>query len=493
VLFNQFHDILGGTSLEAAYEDARDLHGEAMAIGSRGLNYAIQSLAWNIDIAHEEGMTPIVVFNPHSWPTKVDVEVDLGGLKPTDTLLDDQGNQIPMQSVRPPAVVGGWRGRMSFLADLPPLGYRVYRLMAGTLTHDPSPIVMGEGGESHRIENARFRLAIDPAAGCIASLYDKKHQVEVFRGAARAIVLDDPSDTWSHGVYQFHDAIGAFAARSVRLVEYGPVKSVLRVESEYGASRLTQAFTLYHELDVIEAAVTVDWREQFKALKLTFPVNLNFLKATYEIPYGHIVRPANGEEEPGQSWLDVSGEARGADIPYGVSLLNDGKYSFDVRDNELSLTVLRSPIYAHHHPTLPQPGELYSFIDQGIQRFHYAILPHAGSWEQAGTVRRAAELNQRPIALVETYHAGPLPQRDSYLSVDQETVVVSAVKRAEDGDDLVIRCYETAGAATPATIRLPKWGRTIETTLGPCEIKTFRIPRDSAQPVKETNMLEWDA
>src|SRR5262245_60444587 len=84
VLFNQFHDILGGTSLEAAYEDARDLHGEAMAIAGRGLNYAIQSLAWNIDIAQEEGMTPIVVFNPHSWPSTVGVEVDLGELKPDD-------------------------------------------------------------------------------------------------------------------------------------------------------------------------------------------------------------------------------------------------------------------------------------------------------------------------------------------------------------------------------------------------------------------------
>ena len=98
-----------------------------------------------------------------------------------------------------------------------------------------------------------------------------------------------------------------------------------------------------------------------------------------------------------------------AGVPYGLSLLNDGKYSFSVADRDMRMTVLRSPIYAHHDPTVPEPDEPYSFIDQGIQRFSYALLPHAGGWAQAGTVRRAAELNCRPIALAETYHAGTLP------------------------------------------------------------------------------------
>jgi len=227
------------------------------------------------------------------------------------------------------------------------------------------------------------------------------------------------------------------------------------------------------------------------ALKLTFPLNLNFLKATYEIPFGHVERPTNGEEEPGQSWIDVSGIVRGTDVAYGLSLLNDGKYSYDVGGREMSLTVLRSPIYAHHHPTLPQPGEPYAFIDQGIQQFTYALLPHTGSWEQAVTVRRAAELNARPIALAETCHAGPLPQHDSFVAVDHANIAVSAVKRAEDGDDMIVRALETDKVATRATIRLPKWGRAIEAVFGPCEIKTFRIPRDGALPVVETNLLEW--
>jgi alpha-mannosidase len=225
-------------------------------------------------------------------------------------------------------------------------------------------------------------------------------------------------------------------------------------------------------------------------LKLRFPVNVHFMKATHEIAYGHIERFANGEEEPVQSWVDLSGSSRDTGDLYGVSILNDGKYSVDVFVRDIGLTVLRSPIYAHHDPTVPDPDGFYSFIDQGIQHFHYTILPHDGSWERAGTVRRAAELNQSPIALNATYHAGSLPMSASYASVDRENVIVSVIKQAEDGGDLIVRAYETAKLATRAAITL--LDRTIEADFGACEIKTFRIPQDAAQPIRETNLIEWE-
>jgi alpha-mannosidase len=488
VLFNQFHDILAGTSLPAAYDDARDLHGAAMTIGSEALNNAIQSLAWQIDIPQQEGMTPIVVFNPHSWESTTNVELEYGGWKEEDSLLDDEGREIPKQFVRPSVVASGWRKRLSFVATLPPLGYRVYRMV-----REPSKIAAEPlAASDHAMENAWFRLEIDPATGNIASLWDKTEQVEVFAwSAARGVVIEDRSDTWGHGVYHFHDDVGAFSATQVRLLEHGPVKSVIRVRGAYGNSSLVQDFAMYRDLRQIDVQVKLDWREQWKMLKLRFPVNLNFIQATYEIPYGHIERPTNGEEEPGLRWLDCSGISRTNEIPYGLSILNDGKYSFDVKGREMSVTVTRSPIYAHHLPAQPQPDEEYTFIDQGIQYFNYTLLPHSGSWESAGTVRRAAELNQRPITLVESYHNGTLPLQASYLRVDQANVVVSAIKQAEDNDDTIIRCYETDQVATNATIHLPAWDRVIQASFAPCEIKTFRIPRDAALPVSETNLLEW--
>jgi alpha-mannosidase len=322
------------------------------------------------------------------------------------------------------------------------------------------------------------------------------------------VVIDDPSDTWSHNVFKFDQVCGEFMATSVRLVETGPVRWTIRVISEYDNSKLVQDFAMYAELDRIDVAVTVDWREQLKMLKLRFPLNLKFTKVTAEIPYGHIERGADGTEEPMQAWVDVSGTSRDAETPYGFSLLNDGKYSADVNGRDVGLTVLRSPAYAHHIPAALQPDSRYSFIDQGIQRVRYALLPHVGSWKTAGTVKRAAELNSRPLALIATYHPdGTLPQSDAFIAVEPEDVVVTVLKQAEacterseragterserDGEDLILRAYETTGAAAHATIRLPKWGHVIEADFGPAEIKTFRVPRDASRPVVETNLLEW--
>jgi alpha-mannosidase len=107
-------------------------------------------------------------------------------------------------------------------------------------------------------------------------------------------------------------------------------------------------------------------------------------------------------------------------------------------------------------------------------------------------VRRAAELNQPPVTLVETFHPqGELPQSDSYLSVDRENILVSVLKKAEDDDSLVLRCVEVHKEAAHGVLRLPRWNRSIEADFGPCEIKTFRVPKDPRQPVEEMNLLEW--
>lgn len=490
VLFNQFHDILAGTSLEEAYDDAAYTYGEALAIADRSANNGIQSLAWQIRIDPEPDMKPIVVFNPHAWPVNANVELECRDLAETDILVTDEDEIEPIQLVQSHGTARRCR-RFTFQAKLPPLGYRTYRLRPGSGDVSPPIPVMRAGAGI--LENERLRLEIDQATGGIARLYDKQAGVDVFADtAAVGVVIDDPSDTWSHDVFVFNKVSGVFAGTSVRLMEHGPVKSVIRSISTYGQSRLIQDFTLCQELEEVQVQVTVDWHEAFKMLKLRFPVNLDELRLTSEIPFGHIERPANEEEEPGQSWVDVSGVARPSGLPYGCSFINNGKYSYSAAGRELYLTVLRSPIYAHHVPVEPDPTLDYVFMDQGRQRFSYTILPHRQGWRAAATVRRAWEMNQPPVALIETYHPwGTLPQQHSFIEVDAANIVVSALKRAEDSDDLILRCYETHREPAHAVIRLPHWQREIEVAFRPCEIKTLRVPLDAAAPVVETNLLEW--
>jgi alpha-mannosidase len=154
---------------------------------------------------------------------------------------------------------------------------------------------------------------------------------------------------------------------------------------------------------------------------------------------------------------------------------------------------LRSPIYAHHDPLIPEEDGEYTFIDQGIQRFEYSLLPHEGSWEDGETAKRAAELNCKPISIIETFHKGSLPQTDSYVNVNGANhVLISAIKKAEDNDDLIIRAYETNKVPAEVEITLPKFYRSFKASFKPSEIKTFRIPKDSEKPIRETNLIEWD-
>jgi alpha-mannosidase len=482
VLLNQFHDVLAGTSVEAAYDDARDAYGEALAIANRAMHQAIQAIAWQIDIPVNEGGTPIVVFNPHAWPARANLELETDGLGDATALVDEQGQTMPLQTVASQARVGAWRRRVTFTTDLPAMGYRVLRTSGAPLPTTPAP-----AGPS-MLDTDRWRLTIDPSSGHVASLLDRVHGCEVLSApGGRAVVMADASDTWGHGVRRFQQEVGGFTPIRVEIIEHGPVKSVIRVESHYQASRLVQDFALVGGLDAIPVRVTVDWHERHKLLKLRWPVNVRMPRATYEIAYGTIERPPSGDEEPGQSWFDVSGIHERTGDTYGLSILNDAKYSFDVRGSEMSLTVLRSPAFAHHDPFQPDSWDDVTFLDQGVQRFHYTLLPHAGAWRGAGTARRAAELNQPPVAMIDTFHEGPMPGAHSFVEAIPSAIAVTALKLAEDGSaDVVLRCHETAGEPAQGRIRLPFLDQVIDVDFRPHEIKTFRV----GSVVREVNLLE---
>jgi alpha-mannosidase len=491
VLFNQFHDILAGTSLEPAYDDARDTYGEAMAIARRRQIQALHAISWQIDIPLREETTPIVVFNPHAWPVITTVELEIGNFvsQTADFALEDErGAMLPVQLVQSLATVDDWRHRIAFNAELPPFGYRTYHVSQPDISPViPSPLLTGE----FTIENDSLLLAIDPDSGAIARFYDKRNGVDIAGdGAASAVVIDDPSDTWSHAVLRFDNEIGRFAPTAVSVIEQGPVSAAIRVESAYGQSTLVQDFILGAESDQIDVRVTVDWHERFKMLKLLFPLNLESTQTTYETAYGIQERPENGEEEPGQAWLDMTGIVPGSDTAYGLSLLNDGKYSFHSVPGTLGLTVLRSPIYAHHEPRVPEPDGHFSFMDQGIQRFSYVLAPHTGDWRSGEAVRRAALLNQPAVAMLETFHAGSLAQSASFAALDCSSVVLSVLKQAEDNGDLIARLYETAGDVVECTLELQAWNRSIPLRFTPYEIKTLRIPTDPNNAVVETDLLE---
>lgn len=489
VLFNQFHDILAGTSIPSAYDDASYLYGEAMAIGQRNLNYAVQAISWDINIDLDVTMKPIVVFNSHSWSGKMAIDLEVRGLSSDNfRLTDDKGNIIPAQRILSEATVNG-QSRLLFVAELPSMGYRLFKLYMKT--EEPQQFEHVPITETS-VENDRYRLEFNPETGCLKSFYDKKDDLEILRReGARLAVIEDKSDTWSHNVFKFDQEIANMEPVSVRIFEDGPVRSTICVKSKYKDSYVIQYFRVYKELDFIEVKMKIDWREPQTILKLKFPVNFNFRKPTYEIPYGYIEKSANGEEEPGQTWIDFSGEHFKNGKLYGLGLANDSKYSYSFDIDEMAVTLLKNSVFAHHDPKKLDPEEEYNYVDHGLQELTYALIPHEGGWKDSEIIHRAMEINQRPIAVIETFHEGKQPQTQSYAQVDNKEIIISAIKEAEDKDGIILRAYETMKQHVMATIKLPFMKRTITAEFGPCEIKTFKIPYDKKADVAEVNMLEY--
>ncbi|MEM2027950.1 MAG: glycoside hydrolase family 38 C-terminal domain-containing protein, partial [Candidatus Bathyarchaeia archaeon] len=487
LLFAQFHDILAGTSIAEAYEDVRNMHGEVLSEGSAVLNNAIQKLSSKIDTRGPG--TPIIVFNPHSWGIRFPVEVE--GVDGEGGLVDCYGRTIPMQRIKSSANVGDWRQRIVFIAEAPALGYRVYYNTSGRSAHLHKDEMYAS---ENALENKWFRLEVDPSTGYISRLYDKVNGVKVFGGDAYVpIVIRDLSDTWSHGVTVFDEVIGAFKDAEVSLEESGDARATLRIENKYNDSLMRTYISLYRELPYIEIKASLNWQEQHKMLKLSFPVGVKEPVTTHSIPYGHIVRPCNGEEEPIQSWVDVTGYAEnihGKEMVYGLSICNDCKYSCSVIGSEVRLTVLRSPPYAHHIPYKLEPNIRYRYIDQGWQSFNLILLPHAGTWREAQTVKIADILNVKPIAFIEGEHEGDLPANNSFIKVSHDNIVVSAIKMHEDSENIILRCYESYGAETTVEINFMLLGKRWTTTFKPHEIKTFLVPVGEGN-VKETDMLEF--
>ena len=490
VLFMQFHDSMAGTALPEHYEVARHAHGYALAVADRALNGAAQRIAWQVP-TRDAGSEYLVVFNPHAWDARLNVEYDLGwgfdNMPPNQSnskLEDEQGNGITHQWTQASTVVGD-RTKLVFTAPLPAFGYRQFRLHRVQSAVLPASSVHAL---DNTLENEHLRVSAREDGSL--EIFDKDSGQQVFQGGAggaHAVVLDDPSDTWSHDVRAYTQEVGAFGQARFRVLEDGPLRATLRVRTSYGASSLTTDWLLYAGARTLEARLTLDWHEHHKILKFSFPVEVQEPRPTYEIAYGYKVRKANGAEDPGQRWIDLSGRRAAAE--YGLAVINDAKYGYSVQGNDLRISIARGAVFAHHQPHTLEPNGEYLWQDQGEQTFRMWLVPHSGAWQEANVVRLAEEFTAPVAVIYQGIHGGSRPLSASFLSVDVPNVVVSAVKKAEEGNDLIIRCYETAGRPARASLHLGMVNRRWTGNFRPLEIKTLRVPIAGGE-IREVNLLE---
>ncbi len=499
VCFNQFHDIMCGCSIMEAYEDVKASEGYAMNIANESYNNAVLRISRKID-TWLEGVSdpvfeerhyaefmpkqfprPVVVFNPHSY----EVELPVRTYHPSKAVTDCDGNEVLFQNVRSSRSNDNHLDTL-FMAKVPPFGYATYWLELDSEVKADKEL---SGEQNFLMENEFMSVELDSETGYIRSLVDKKSGVEYAGSkflAIPTVINDEKTDTWAHMVFKFHDVEGLMELVSIERVENGALRSVIRTKHKFGDSYLTQDFILAEGQKTIRVDCKAMWQEKFTMLKFAFPIGGENEISTYEIPCGFIKRPCNGEEQPALNWADLTVDKDGKRV--GISVMSDSKYSYDCPGAELRLTALRNVIFADHYSD--RPAADFNFTDEGLNRFSYGIYLHEGEAEGSDVVKEAHLFNNNIVTVPESYHKGELQQKDCFLYTNLDNVVVTALKRCEDGSgDLIVRLYETKGVESSRGYVMSKlFDNGFWYDIGKHEIKTFRIDRETN--VTEVNFLE---
>ena len=466
ILTNQFHDILPGSSIHEVYEQTKKEYAEIAETSAKLIGERMEALCGTKD----ESVTV--------WNTLGHRRNDVVVLGETAAEAMTDGTTVyPVQQTTDGAIV--------YAENLPSKGYQVLRPTSGAAAE--TPFAVTEAGEGYTLETPFYTIQID-ANGEFTSLFDKENDREVLQsgttGNELRIYEDKPLQysAWNLDIFHTEKSWKVEGVRRMEWTENGPVRATLEIEREVMDTVIRQQIHFYAKDRRIDFETYVDWKFAEHVLKVHFPVDVHSDEATFDIQFGNVTRKLHTNTSWDQARFEVCGH-KWADISegsYGVSLMNDCKYGYSMKNRVMTQTLIKSGT----EPNLT--------ADQEEHFFTYSLYPHAGTWREAGTEQEALNLNVPAKAV-----AGAAEKdRMEFLSVDKRDVVLETVKKAEDGDGVIVRLYEVENARTKVTLHCaeaiasaeetdllenPIEGalgvkeNEIELTIKPYEIRTIRI------------------
>ena len=447
-LWHQFHDDVTGTAIPQAYQFSWN---DELVSGNQFagvLTNAVSAIAASLD-TRTVGV-PLVVYNPMSTERRdvVEASVEFQTAAPTAVRVIDS---VSLREVHSQVLsTEGKRARILFSADIPSVGFKVFDVQPAKSQRLSRSLQVTESS----LENARYRVRLD-ANGDISSVFDQETQRELLKAPIRLEMRNDPSPDkpawrilWDTVNSAPREYVGS---PQFRVVERGPVRGAIEITRHAAGSTFVQRVMLTEGGDRVDVENLVDWRSPNSLLKVSFPFVASNPKATYDLGLGTIQRGNNTPEHyevPAQKWADLT-DVGGS---FGVAILNDSKYGWDKpEDNVLRLTLL--------HTAKARAYPYQSSNDLGHHHFVYSIASHGGDWRTGHVPERAIRLNQPLIAFQTEPHVGVNGRALSlmYVTGASDQVGVTAVKKAEDSDEIVLRVQERYGrpAKTVLTFASP--------------------------------------
>lgn len=438
ILLNQFHDIIPGSAITEAYVTSDREYSQIFRQGASSLQRGLEILAGQVKTDEYGEGAPYILFNSLGWSRSAVIHVKTG-VGQALIACDSVGRTLLMDREED--------GVSILVPDIPALGYTTIWLKPGS---GQSANFVKSGEWNHTWETA-FYLVQFNERGEIVSLYDKNARRELVKQgecANRFHFFHDRPTLWD--AWDLDDRYEEQVAGEAQLLEpptvlAGTVKDVLRFRWKMHQSEIRQDIIFYHHDRRIDFRTQVSWNEAHKLLKVGFPIEVVTDKATYEIPFGSLERPTHRNTSWEQAQYEVCGH-RFADVSehgYGVSLLNDCKYGYDIQGSRIRLSLLRAPKW----PDVE--------ADLGEHEFTYSLYPHEGDLRSAHTLRQAAELNHDVPLQQTSRHAGTLPATGSFIGLESKHVILDTVKPAEDGQGIILRFYESSGGRETVKLNWP--------------------------------------
>lgn len=431
ILLNQFHDIIPGSSIAPVYEDSRAQYEQVTVSGTAMRDRAIDALTAEMELSEDS----IVVFNTLGFARTDVVETAVPSGEPF-VLLDSDGTELPYQTT--------YDGKLLFLAkDVPAKGYKAFAVRRVTPKAQPNAVQT----DGVCFDTPYLRAEFD-ANRNISRLYHKASgrdtapQGEVLN---RLIAFEDrPNvyDAWEVKVYYDEKYWYIDDVQSSEIIERGPVRTVLRVVRAFQNSRIEQYFIFYSDFDRVDVRYVIDWHEKHILLKADYPVDVNASRATYDIQFGNLERTTHNNttwdyaqfEVCGHKWADLS------DNSFGLTVLNDCKYGWNVKEGHIRPSILRCA-------TDPNPMQ-----DREMHFVTYALYPHTGGVHTSRAVQEGYKLNVPLLASFSAAHKGTLPANHCAVSADRDNIIIETVKKAEGDDSVIVRTFETWNRKTTCTL-----------------------------------------
>ena len=508
LMSSQFHDILPGTSIESVEEDSLKMMDHGLEITSRLKARAFFALATGQRKARN-GEIPLMVYNQHPFKVKelIECEFNLPDFRSRENFTDVKvycnDKSVPCQVEKEVSNHPlEWRKRVVFLAELKPNQMSRFDCRVNVINRKPVPALKIKGGKI-LFKTKDLVVLINAKTGLI-DRYQIKGREYFGKNAFEPIVMADNEDSWGVTARSLRTIVGRFklmsqkesaefsgikadAMKSIRIVEDGSVRSVVEVTFSYRHSFICQRYKLPKIGSEIEVESRVQWNEKDKMLKLSIPTFDRDCKYLGQDAYGIKDISSNGDESIAQKWICAISEKE----QIALKCINNSTYSFDCSNKGLRLTLLRSPAYSampiENNNALPQ-DRYNPRIDQGQRLFRF--------WFNGGKIQeRLEQIDREAMVKNETpYVLSFFPQskgkkiKQVAILLDN-VILITAMKMAEKGNDMIIRLFEPTGKSRNTILSLPFIKKKIKLSFTNFEVKTLKINIRTGKS-REVNLLE---